>query len=123
MMAPARGDHLARQGEIWLVDFDPVLGHEQAGIRPALVISNNGYNYTANGMFQVLPITTTNRRLAGQIEVQARPSGLRETSYVMCDQIRTVSEERFGHRIGRLDDAIVDRAIGIVVRMVQRPRR
>jgi mRNA interferase MazF len=114
---------LVSQGEIWLVDFDPVRGHEQAGRRPALVISNNVFNSTANGMCQVLPLTSTYRGLAAHIEIQAPQGGLRQTSHLMCDQIRTVSDERFVHRIGQLDDAIIDRAIAMVIRMVQRPRR
>ncbi len=114
---------MAKQGDVWLVDFDPVVGHEQAGIRPALVISNDGYNQTTNAMVQVLPITTTNLGLMSHIEVVAGQGGLHKRSFVMCDQIRTVSEGRFQHQIGQLDEATVNRAIAIIIRIVQRPRR
>ena len=88
------------RGEIWAVDLNPVRGHEQAGRRPCLVISDDIYNQGPAAKHIVLPVTSRNKRIPYHLTVTPPEGGLRLASYVMCDDIRSVSRERFGERLG-----------------------
>ena len=76
---------MVRQGDIIKLDLNPTKGHEQAGYRPVLVISNAAFSRASN-MLIVCPITNTNRRSPLHVEL----SGLQTTGFVMCDQVRVV---------------------------------
>jgi mRNA interferase MazF len=91
------------------VDLRSTRGHEQGFARPALVISADGFNRSAAGLVMVLPITRTFRAIPFHVEVRAPEGGLRSTSYVLCDQIRTISKERLAVRRGELSAATVRR--------------
>lgn len=84
-----------RSGEVWLIDCDPQVGREQGGIRPALVVSNDYFNNLPNGLYVIAPITTRNRGLRLHVPVLAPEGGLRRPSVVMCDQVKSVSVDRF----------------------------
>ncbi len=87
MVAPARG-------EIWWVSLDPVRGREQAGRRPALVVSISTFNRGPRGLIWVLPLTRTVRRYPFHVEVLPNESGMSDRSYIMCEQIRSISTTR-----------------------------
>ncbi len=87
MVAPVRG-------EIWWVDFDPVRGREQAGRRPALIASATTFNRGPRELVWVIPLTRTERRYRFHIRVPPDESGLRAMSYIMCEQLRSVSIDR-----------------------------
>lgn len=92
----------ATRGEIWMADFSPVVGHEQAGKRPALVVSADGFNRTPAGLAVVVPFTTTDRRLRLHVLVEPPDGGLRKRSFAMTEQIRCVSTKRLIANLGRL---------------------
>jgi mRNA interferase MazF len=73
------------QGDIVKLDLDPTKGHEQAGYRPALVISNASFSRASN-MALVCPITNTDRDSPVHVSLH----GLSTTGFVMCDQIRAI---------------------------------
>ncbi len=81
--------------EIWTVDLDPVRGHEQAGKRPALVLSTNAFNHGPSGLVYVAPITKTERGIPFHILVEPPEGGLKVRSFILCDRVRSVSLERF----------------------------
>ncbi|MEX2285242.1 MAG: type II toxin-antitoxin system PemK/MazF family toxin [Gemmatimonadota bacterium] len=91
-------------GEIWFVDFNLTRGHEQAGTRPALVLSVNRFNHGPAGLLVVLPLTRTDRGIASHVRVDAQPQGLRETSFIMCEMIRSVSKNRLIELVGTADE-------------------
>ena len=91
---------LPLRGEIWAVDLNPVRGHEQAGRRPCLVISDDIYNRGPAAKHIVLPITPRNKGIPYHLAIQPPEGGLRLPSHVMCDDVRSVSRERFGERLG-----------------------
>lgn len=91
-------------GDVWDVDFDPRVGREQGGIRPALVISNDFFNGTPNGLHIVVPITGADRGLRHHVRLEPPEGGLRKASVIMCDQVRAQSELRFLHRRGRVGE-------------------
>jgi mRNA interferase MazF len=94
-----------RRGDVWRVDFEPVRGHEQGRSRPALVISNNLLNQSAAAMVTVVPITTRERKLRSYLPLDPPDGGLPQQSYVICDQIRTISKGPLGRKYGSLSQA------------------
>jgi mRNA interferase MazF len=94
-----------RRGDIWLVDFGDPVGREQAGTRPAVVVSADGLNDSAAGIAIVIPTTTTHRRLPSHVELEPDGTGLREVSYAKCEDIKSVSTERLVARLGSVNEA------------------
>ena len=88
------------RGEIWLVDLNPTRGHEQAGRRPCLVVSVDLFNQGPAGLAVVLPITTREKGIPFHVEVVPPEGGLREPSFIKCEDIRSVSKERLSDRWG-----------------------
>lgn len=83
-----------RRGEIWWFDPDPVKGHEQGGARPGLVVSASTFNQGPQRLAMVLPITRRHRPWPFRLEIRPSESGLSAVSYIICDQLRTVTLER-----------------------------
>ena len=114
------GEH-PRRGEIWLIDFNPARGHEQAGIRPALVIQSDAINRTGFGTVVVLAVskaTSVKRRGILNVELRRGEGGLRLDSIVKCHQVYTIDRSRLTRRFGRLDDtrmAEIDRTTQLVL--------
>jgi mRNA interferase MazF len=96
-----------RRGEVWLVDFGDPVGREQAGRRPAVVVSADGLNESRAGVVIVVPTTTARRGLPSHIEIDPNGSGLDETSYAKCEDVKSVSEQRLKGRLGVVTDEAV----------------
>ncbi len=94
-----------RQGEVWWVRLDPIVGSEIAKTRPALVVSIDEINAAPARLCIVAPITTTPRVSAVRIEL-AHEQGAARVGYVEPYQIRTVSHERLAGRIGMADNTV-----------------
>ena len=88
MRQPCRGD-------IWSVTFDPTLGREQSGTRPALVLSVDKFNHGPADLVVVLPITSKDKRQPMHVQVSPSEGGLKLTSIIKCEDIRSVSRQRF----------------------------
>lgn len=101
-----------RRGEIRWVDLDPVRGAESSKRRPAVIVSNDGANATANrlgrGVVTVVPITSNIERVYPfQTALSARDTGLPRDSKAQAEQVRSIAVERIGALIGVLSgDAI-----------------
>jgi mRNA interferase MazF len=95
------------RGEVWRVDLEPVRGHEQGRFRPALVLSNNVINHGLSGLVTTVPITTKARSLRAFLRIDPPEGGLPQTSFIICDQVRTISKERFGKRFGAVSAPIL----------------
>lgn len=95
------------RGEIWIIDLNPTLGHEQRG-RPCLVISVNQLNHGPADLAIVIPITTRDREIASHVRIDAPEGGLREVSFAKTEDIRSVSiSARFKERRGSVEPATV----------------
>lgn len=100
-----RWSHLVRRGEICLVDLEPVRGSEANKRRPAVIVSNDGANMSAErlgrGVVTVVPITSNVETVYPfQVLLKAGASGLDWDSKAQAEQIRSVSVERVGGRVG-----------------------
>lgn len=111
--APASSAEHPKRGDVWWVVLDPTLGREQAGRRPALVVSADILNASAAGVVSVLPITSRNRGIRSHVAIEPPEGGLALASWVMCEQVRTVARERLLARMGavapRTLDVVADR--------------
>lgn len=94
----------ARRGEIWLVDFGEPMGREQAGRRPAVVVSADRLNESPAGVVIVIPCTTAFRGLPSHVELDPQTSGLDSVSYAKCEDVKSVSERRIVARLGTAND-------------------
>lgn len=89
-------------GDVLLCDLNPVAGREQGGIRPVVVVSHQRYAVIP-GLFLAVPLTSRDRGLDHHIEVPADDAtGLKRVSYAMTEQVRVMSDQRAGRRLGRV---------------------
>ncbi|MCL6476866.1 MAG: type II toxin-antitoxin system PemK/MazF family toxin [Peptococcaceae bacterium] len=88
------------RGDIWLVDLNPVRGCEQAGKRPALVISVDLFNRGPADLVVVLPITTRDKGIPFHVEVSPPEGGLKEKSFIKCEDVRSIAKKRLLVRWG-----------------------
>lgn len=92
------------RGEVWLVDLSPTRGHEQAGRRPAVVVSTDAFNHGPAGLVVVLPLTTTQRGTPLHVPIEPPCGGVSRPSYAKCEDVRSISTNRLAERWGTLDD-------------------
>jgi mRNA interferase MazF len=90
--------------------MDPVVGHEQGGKRPFLVLSIGALNRSPLEMVVGLPVTTTNRGNQLHIRIEPAESGLPRVSYVMPEMVRSISTRRFRQRMGQVPIETVETA-------------
>ena len=93
------------RGEVWLIDLNPVIGHEQSGVRPVLVISDDMFNHSLAEMVIVVPITSKYKGIPTHVELDS--GFLSQKSYLKTEDIRSVSTKRLIKKIGNVDDKIM----------------
>lgn len=106
-MNPPKAWPVPSRGEIWLVDWSPGRGSEQTGTRPALVVQNDHGNRSPNyPNVIVVTVSTKGRDIPLHVFLRkSKTNGLREDSYIKCEQVLTVSKTRLiGKPWGRLTD-------------------
>ncbi len=96
-----------QRGEVWLVDLNPVKGHEQSGKRPALIVSVDIFNQGPADLVVVIPITTKNKGIPLHVRINPPRGGLHEISYAKCEDIRSISKERLLERYGSVPVKII----------------
>ncbi|MGH9841341.1 MAG: type II toxin-antitoxin system PemK/MazF family toxin [Blastocatellia bacterium] len=90
------------RGEVWLVTLDPTIGREQAGTRPALIVSDDLFNQSHAELVVVLPVTSKNKGIRSHVPVSPPEGGLTVQSFVKCEDVRSISIQRFGRRLGKV---------------------
>ena len=88
------------RGEVWNGDLDPTRGREQAGRRPALIVSTEQFNQSRAGLTVVGPLTSRFRRIAWHVLVDPPEGGLRQRSEAMPEMERSISMDRLLERWG-----------------------
>lgn len=91
---------IASRGNIWLLDLNPTRGHEQAGRRPGLIVSVDMFNHGPADLLVIVPLTTKDKRNPLHVVVQPPEAGLKQRSFVKCEDIRSVAKERLISRWG-----------------------
>ena len=108
-----------RRGDIWLVNWSPARGSEQSGIRPAVVIQTDAANSNPHYPNTIV-LTVSTKGKAVPFHVPLEPSeenGLKEKSFVKCEQVLTISKDRLLRRIGRIEESLM-KSVGASVRRV-----
>ena len=98
------------RGEIFWADLNPVKGQEQAGLRPVLILSNDIFN-EKSGTVIALAITSQPQKAGFPLTYELAGSRLPKRSWVKISQIRTLSIERLGRKIGRVNPDEIDTVI------------
>ena len=88
------------RGDIWLIDLNPIRGREQAGKRPCLIASVDLFNQGASGLLVVLPVTSKEKGIPWHVEVNPPEGGLRQRSFIKCEDVRSISIERLFEQWG-----------------------
>lgn len=99
-----------RRGDIYYADLSPVVGSEQGGLRPVLIIQNDvGNRYSPTVIAAAITSQLTKARLPTHIDVYADRYGLAKDSVVLLEQIRTIDKRRLKEKMGHLDDAVMQK--------------
>ncbi len=96
---------VVKRGDLFYADLSPVVGSEQGGIRPVLVIQNDvGNKYSPTVITAAVTSKINKAKLPTHIELDAKSFGLAKNSVVMVEQIRTIDKQRLKEKIGHLDE-------------------
>lgn len=106
-----------KRGDIYYADLSPVVGSEQGGVRPVLIVQNDvGNRYSPTVIAAAITSQRDKTKLPTHIEVASTTCGLSKDSIVLLEQIRTLDKKRLKERMGRLDDPSmneIDQALSI----------
>ena len=106
-----------RRGDIYFADLSPVVGSEQGGMRPVLIIQNDtGNRHSPTVIAAAITSQTGKANLPTHISLAARSCGLTRDSVILLEQVRTLDKSRLRERMGRLDEPAmhqVDNAIAV----------
>ena len=99
-----------RRGDIYYADLSPVVGSEQGGIRPVLIVQNDvGNKYSPTVIAAAITSRTAKSKLPTHIEVYADKYGLARDSVILLEQIRTIDKKRLREKMGHLDEDVMNR--------------
>ena len=108
---------IVKRGDIFYADLSPVVGSEQGGMRPVLIVQNDtGNKHSPTVIAAAITSQTSKARLPTHIELNAQSVGLTRDSVILLEQIRTIDKSRLRERMGKLDDHTmtkVDNAIAV----------
>ena len=97
-----------KRGDIYYADLSPVVGSEQGGLRPVLIIQNDvGNRYSPTVIAAAITSRMSKTRLPTHIDIYAERVGLAKDSVILLEQIRTLDKRRLKERIGHLDEIMM----------------
>ena len=107
-----------KRGDMFYADLSPVVGSEQGGIRPVVVIQNNiGNKYSPTVIVSAITSQLNKNKLPTHIELDSEEFGLKSDSIILTEQIRTIDKSRLKEKIGHINDQTVmskiDNALGV----------
>ncbi len=106
-----------KRGDIYYADLSPVVGSEQGGLRPVLIVQNDvGNKYSPTVIAAAITSQVGKNRLPTHIDVVADQYGLAKDSVILLEQIRTLDKQRLKEKMGHLDDGLMQKvndAIGV----------
>ena len=106
---------IVRRGEIYYADLSPVVGSEQGGMRPVLIVQNDvGNRYSPTVIAAAITSQQNKARLPTHIEIEARTYGLTKNSVVLLEQVRTLDKRRLRERMCCLDEKAMQRVDGAI---------
>lgn len=108
---------IIKRGDMYYADLSPVVGSEQGGVRPVLIVQNDiGNKYSPTVIAAAITSQINKAKLPTHIEISAQEYGLQKDSVILLEQIRTIDKKRLREKIGHLDEELMEKvndAIGI----------
>ena len=99
-----------KRGEIYYADLSPVVGSEQGGIRPVLIVQNDvGNKYSPTIIAAAVTSQINKAKMPTHIEISAETYGLVKDSVILMEQIRTIDKKRLKEKIGHADEELMQR--------------
>lgn len=99
-----------KRGDIFYADLSPVIGSEQGGLRPVLIVQNDiGNKYSPTVIAAAITSQISKTKLPTHIDVFADSYGLAKDSVILLEQIRTIDKKRLKEKMGHLDDGLMSR--------------
>lgn len=101
---------IVKRGDIFYADLSPVIGSEQGGIRPVLIIQNDvGNRYSPTVICAAITSQINKAKLPTHIEVDSHNYSLSKDSVILLEQLRTIDKRRLREKIGFLDEPMMDK--------------
>ncbi len=99
---------IVKRGDIYYADLSPVIGSEQGGVRPVLVVQNDvGNRYSPTIIAAAITSQINKAKMPTHIEISAEDCGLSRDSVVLLEQVRTIDKKRLKEKIGHLDERMM----------------
>ncbi len=107
----AEGENLAiKRGDVFFADLSPVVGSEQGGTRPVLVIQNDiGNRFSPTVIVAAITAQIQKAKLPTHVEIDAKKYGFDRNSVILLEQIRTLDKQRLTDKITKLDNEMMDK--------------
>lgn len=100
---------IVKRGEVYFADLSPVVGSEQGGVRPVLVIQNNiGNRFSPTVIVAAITAQIEKAKLPTHVEIKAEKYGFERDSVILLEQIRTIDKQRLTDKITKLDEQMMD---------------
>ena len=101
---------MVKRGDIFYADLSPVIGSEQGGIRPVIVVQRDiGNKYSPTVIVAAVTSRINKAKMPTHIEISALEYGLTKDSVILAEQIRTIDKKRLKEKIGRIDDKLIEK--------------
>ncbi len=99
-----------KRGDIYYADLNPVIGSEQGGLRPVLIIQNNiGNQYSPTTIVASITSQLSKSKLPTHVELDCEACGLEKDSVILTEQLRTIDKRRLKQKITSLDEEVMDK--------------
>ena len=93
-------------GDVWWALPDPAVGREQSGRRPVLIVSNERFHTAVTTLVIAVPVTTKDRGWPNHVELDSG-AGMKQRSFAMTEQVRTISRQRLTKKIGVVERSVL----------------
>ncbi|HZX20803.1 MAG: type II toxin-antitoxin system PemK/MazF family toxin [Natronincolaceae bacterium] len=101
---------IIKKGDIYYADLSPVIGSEQGGVRPVLVVQNDiGNRYSPTIIIAAITSQINKAKLPTHVEIKGEDYGLPKDSVLLLEQIRTIDKRRLGEKIGHVKEDIIEK--------------
>ena len=114
---------IVKRGDVYFADLSPVVGSEQGGVRPVLIIKNDiGNRFSPTVIVAAITAQIQKAKLPTHVEIDAKRYGFERDSVILLEQIRTIDKQRLTDKITHLDDEMmekVDEAVQISLGLIE----
>ncbi|MFE5473065.1 type II toxin-antitoxin system endoribonuclease NdoA [Bacillus safensis] len=101
---------IVKRGDVYFADLSPVVGSEQGGVRPVLVIQNDiGNRFSPTAIVAAITAQIQKAKLPTHVEIDAKRYGFERDSVILLEQIRTIDKQRLTDKITHLDDVMMEK--------------